>query len=64
MKIRMLQYETPATAQKGEEASPFIHEFFMIQGTGFRCMAYCDEHGKWRNAFGHDELLGEILILG
>ncbi len=45
------------------EPSPFIIEFFMVQGVGFRCMAYCDEEGRWRNAFNNDELFGEITIL-
>jgi hypothetical protein len=43
--------------------SPFILEFFIVQGPGFRCMAYCDEGGAWRNAFNNEELLGEINIL-
>ncbi len=46
-----------------EESSPFIVEFFMVQGIGYRCMAYCDEDGKWRNAFNNGELYGDIRIL-
>ena len=45
------------------EPSPFIVEFFMVQGTGFRCMAYCDQDGKWRDAFNNDELFGAVTIL-
>jgi len=35
----------------------------MVQGVGFQCMAYCDQDGKWRNAFNNEELFGEIYIL-
>ena len=44
------------------EESPFDIEFFMIQGIGFRCMGYRDEQGKWRSAFSHVELLGNIRL--
>jgi hypothetical protein len=43
--------------------TPFIVEFFMVQGTGFRCMAYCDEKGGWHDAFNHEQLFGDIQIL-
>jgi hypothetical protein len=43
--------------------TPFIFEFFMVQGMGFRCMAYCDQAGCWRNALNNEELTGEIRIL-
>jgi len=35
----------------------------MVEGVGFRCMAYCDKVGKWRNAFTNEELFGDIYIL-
>src|ERR1700722_20499661 len=37
-------------AKDSNEASPFITEFFMVQGTGFRCMAYRHRDGKWHGA--------------
>jgi hypothetical protein len=43
--------------------SPFLLEFFMVQGPGFRCMAYCDEDGVWHNALNNEELFGNISIL-
>ena len=46
-----------------EKPSPFILEFFMVQGMGFRCMAYRDQNGKWRSAFAHRELPGNVYIL-
>ena len=42
---------------------PFLVEFFMVEGKGFQCMAYCDNDGKWRNARNHFQLYGEIRIL-
>lgn len=45
------------------EISPFVIEFFMVEGLGFRCMAYRDNDGKWRDAFKHYELHGDIQIL-
>jgi hypothetical protein len=44
--------------------SPFILEFFMVQGSGFRCMAYRNQDGKWRGAFDNEELPGAIRVLG
>lgn len=43
--------------------SPFVYEFFLVQGTDYRCMAYRDGHGKWRAAFSHSELPGSVRIL-
>jgi hypothetical protein len=45
------------------EDTPFIIEFYMVQGVGFRCAAYRDQDGKWRDAFNNEELFGEIQIL-
>jgi hypothetical protein len=42
---------------------PFVVEFFIVEGTGFRCMAYRDPEGKWRNAFNHEELSGDVQLL-
>lgn len=43
--------------------SPFIFEFFLVQGVNFRCMAYRDGTGKWRGAFNNMELPGFIRVL-
>jgi hypothetical protein len=32
----------------------------LVQCPGFRCLAYRDEHGRWRDAYSH-ELLPEVL---
>jgi hypothetical protein len=52
---------TGAAEDKNE--SPFIFEFFLVEGTHFKCMAYQDGTGKWRGAFNHLELPGSIRIL-
>jgi hypothetical protein len=46
-----------------DAASPFLVEFFMVQGTGFQCMAYRNSDGKWRGAFDNRELPGAIHVL-
>ena len=45
----------PAPAGRGD---PFI-----VQCEGFRCMAYRDKTGKWRDYFNGDEISGEVQIL-
>lgn len=53
----------PAT-EMGDEVSPFLVEFFMVQGPGFQCMAYRGGDGKWRAAFNHQLLPDSIRVLG
>jgi hypothetical protein len=36
---------------------------FIVQCTGFRCMAYRDNTGKWRDYFNDDEIHGEVNII-
>jgi hypothetical protein len=50
-----------ALAENG--SSPFLIEFFMVHAMGFRCMAYRDDHGRWRRAFDNVELAGRIRIV-
>ena len=52
----------PAT-QTGDEPSPFITEFFMVQCINFVCMAYRAEDGTWREAFNHLELPGFLRVM-
>lgn len=49
--------------QQPAETSPFLIEFFVVQGVGFHCVAYCDSEGQWRDAFNNEELFGDIQIL-
>ena len=56
--------ETLAVMDQTDETSPFVIEFFMLQGVGFRCMGYRDRDGKWRSAFNHIELFGKIHVVG
>jgi hypothetical protein len=43
--------------------SPFVLEFFMVQGIGFQCMAYRNGDGKWHEAFNDRELPGVLRVL-
>jgi hypothetical protein len=56
-------FESAPPVNPPVEPTPFLTEFFMVQGPGFRCMAYYDRDGKWRNAFNNEELYGKISIL-
>ena len=50
-------------AETYSDASPFTIEFFWVQGLGFKCMAYRDLAGRWREAFCNWELPGPIEVL-
>ena len=50
-------------AEQEKASSPFTLEFFMVQGSGFICMAYLKDDGKWRGAFDNRELPGAIRVL-
>jgi hypothetical protein len=50
-------------AEEREGNSPFITEFFMVQGAGFCCMAYKENDGKWHEAFNNEVLPGAIRVL-
>ena len=58
------RYDTKHQAEARNETSPFTIEFFMVQGTGFQCMAYRNGDGKWRGAFDNEELPGTVRVLG
>jgi hypothetical protein len=47
---------------RANDISPFLVEFFMVRGAGFRCMAYQDGEGRWRRAFDNAELAGRISV--
>lgn len=55
--------EPKSTPRDPNESSPFLVEFFMVQGVGFKCMAYRNSEGKWRTAFDDIELPGTIRVL-
>jgi hypothetical protein len=38
-------------------------EQVLVQAEGFRCLAFRDKDGKWRNAFSRDELQGTIRVI-
>lgn len=45
------------------DPSPFLVEFFMVWGSGYKCMAYQDQDGKWRRAFDGQQLSGNVVIV-
>jgi hypothetical protein len=57
------RHHTQPVGADSDKTSPFLLEFFMVQGAGFRCMAYRNGDGKWRGAFNNEELPGAIRIL-
>lgn len=59
----LLECEPLVAANEPAQTSPFILEFFMVQGPGFRCMAYCGADARWHSAFNGEELHGDIRIL-
>jgi hypothetical protein len=36
---------------------------FIVQCEGYRCMAYRDSSGKWRDYFNDAEIIGEVSII-
>ena len=53
--VKLQQEPKPSRAKK---------RLAMIQAGGFRCLAYRDSEGHWRDAF-HDSLLaGPVVALG
>ena len=38
-------------------------EQVLVQAEGFRCLAFRDKDGKWRDAFSRDELDGAIQVI-
>lgn len=61
----MTQTEAKGTPDRPvkETTSPFLIEFFLVKVGQYQCMAYCDENGRWRHAFSHAFLPGEVQIL-
>jgi hypothetical protein len=61
-----LQLEPILILKDENDASPFVLEHFkfcMVQGTGFKCMAYRDYDGTLRRVSDHKALTGSIRIL-
>jgi hypothetical protein len=56
-------HESLPAATEHDETSPFLVEFFMVEGIGFQCMAYRDFEGKWYHAFNNKELPGRVHVL-
>jgi hypothetical protein len=60
---RTQNHEAIANDATPQSSSPFIHEFFLVQGNYFRCMAYRNDDGKWRGAFNNEVLSGPVRVL-
>jgi hypothetical protein len=59
----LIPLSEPVHIARQSAPSFLLIEFFLVQGVGFRCTAYCDPVGKWRDAFTNAELPGEVQIL-
>jgi hypothetical protein len=57
----------PVPAPKGEKrearALPAIGEPVIVQCANYRCMAYRDREGRWRDWFYKDELPGNVEVI-
>jgi hypothetical protein len=53
--------------EKEQERQPdspvWVRDAVLVQCRSFRCMAYRDSAGTWRNYFNDDELQGEVRVL-
>lgn len=58
------QAQPLSAAETSTEMWVRLIEFKLVQGPGYRCAAYCDEFGQWRNADNNEELHGDIQVLG
>jgi hypothetical protein len=59
----MFECEPLVAVEEPAQTSPFVLEFFLVEGHGFRCMAYCGADAKWHHAFNDEELRGDIRIV-
>ena len=48
---------------KDQAGLPPIGETVLVQGEGFRCLAYRDKDGKWKDYFHGTELRGSVRVL-
>jgi hypothetical protein len=62
--MKILKNDGPPPVEEKEAGSPFVREFFLVQGIGFRGIAYCNREGKWHEAFHHLEWPDDIRVLG
>ena len=46
-----------------DDPLPAVGEQVLVKAEGFRCFAFRDKDGKWRNAFSRDELHGTIRMI-
>ena len=60
----IIKKDCPETAKEKEAASPFDHEYFIVQCGGYLGMAYHTNDGKWLDAFTHRQLSDDVRVLG
>ena len=46
-----------------DDPLPPVGKKVLVQAEGFRCLAFRDKDGKWRNAFSRAELPGTIRMI-
>ena len=64
MKINLTNlFESKTATDAGENSMISNFEFVLVQGEGFRCIAYLDDNGRWREAFNNQEIPGSIRVL-
>jgi hypothetical protein len=55
--------DRPWNSGPGSDARPNLERAVLVQGEGFRCLAFQDREGRWRNYFNRELLHGAIRIL-
>ena len=54
---------TNSPAREKKDDDRVSGEVALVQCNGYRCMAFRDRQGKWRNYFRGDELQGVVRII-
>lgn len=64
MKINQTNlFESNTADNAGEISMVSNFDFVLVQGEGFRCIAYQDGNGIWREAFNNLAIPGTIRVL-
>jgi len=49
--------------EKTKFAHPFHHQYVWVQCNGFRCLAYRENDGNWRTAYGNKKLTDVVRVI-
>ncbi|HXS69921.1 MAG TPA: hypothetical protein VN761_13835 [Candidatus Polarisedimenticolia bacterium] len=55
--------DEPLEKKRQKEIPPDIGRAVLVQADGFRCMAFRDSKGQWRNYFSGDLLPETVKVL-